>query len=511
MMHRYKAITVALLVGLALAAAVPAPGAAPGTPTRAVVLQSADPTSLDPHNHRETPTGNVLRHLYDPLLFRDPRNPTRFVPVLATQWWQVNETTFDFPLKPGVKFANGEPLNAEAVKFNIDRVLGHTAEKPPLNAYAFTTLKGAEVVDEMTVRITTKAPDPVLLSRLATLYIVPPRLTREQGRDGLQRNPAGTGPYFFKSFVPNDRLVLEAKPNYHMGRARIDEVIFRGIAEAATRNAELRAGNADVIVNVPPDSIEEINGSGRATAKSVPSTRVAIFFLNTLEYPQFRDRRVRQALNYAVDTDSIIKHVMRDYGLRVPTIVAPYFAGYNGNLKPYPYDVERAKRLLAEAGYANGFDMEILVPQGRYLLGVEAAEAIAGYLSKVGIRTRLNVVEFGVFAKVTQERKIRESMYAAWGNAYFDPLDAYKALVVSGTDAFSWYSNKQVDELWQKAASTADLRRHTEYLRQIEQIIYEDPPFVFLFAQKDLYGVSNRLNWVPRQDEIIFMYEASVK
>ncbi len=508
---RQGLIIVTLLVVLALTAAVPAPGAAPGPTIRAVVLQSSDPTSLDPHNHRETPTGNVLRHLYDPLLFRDPRSPTQFVPVLATQWWQVNETTFDFILKPGVKFANGEPFNAEAVKFNIDRVLGRTAEKAPLNAYAFTTLKGAEVVSETTVRIITRAPDPVLLSRLAGLYIVPPRLTREQGRDGLQRNPAGTGPYLLKSFVPNDRLVLEAKPAYHMGRARIDEVIFRGIAEAATRNAELRAGNADVVVNVPPDSIEEINNSGRGTAKSVPSTRVAIFFLNTLEYPQFKDRRVRQALNYAVDADSIVKHVMRDYALRVPTIVAPYFTGYNRDLKPYPYDPERAKRLLAEAGYANGFDMEVLVPQGRYLLGVEAAEAIAGYLSKVGIRPRLNVVEFGVFAKVTQERKIRESMYAAWGNALFNPLDAFKALVVTGTDAFSWYSNKQVDELYQKAASTADLRKHAEYLAQMEQLIYQDPPFVFLFAQKDLYGVSTRLNWQPRQDEIIFMYEASVK
>jgi len=397
------------------------------------------------------------------------------------------------------------------VKFNIDRVLGRTAEKAPLNAYAFTTLRGAEAVDELTVRIITKAPDPVLLSRLSTLYMVPPRLTREQGRDGLQRNPAGTGPYLLKSFVPNDRLVLEAKSTYHMGRARIDEIIFRGIAEAATRNAELRAGNADVVVNVPPDSIEEINGSGRATAKSVPSTRVAIFFLNTLEYPQLKDRRVRQALNHAVDVDSIVKHVMRDYGLRVPTIVAPYFAGYNRELKPYTYDVDRAKRLLAEAGYANGFDMEILVPQGRYLLGVEAAQAIAGYLSKVGIRTRLNVVEFGVFARTTQERKIRESMYAAWGNALFNPLDAYRALVVTGSDAFSWYSNKQVDELWQKAASTADLRKHVEYLQQIEQLIHQDPPFIFLFAQKDLYGVSNRLSWEPRQDEIIFMYEAAVK
>jgi peptide/nickel transport system substrate-binding protein len=508
MTYRYGAIVIAVLMVFAIAAA--APGAAPA-PSRAVVLQSSDPTSLDPHNHRETPTGNVNRHLYDPLLFRDPRTPTRFVPVLANTWYQINETTVEFTLKPGVRFANGEPFNAEAVKFNLDRVLGRTREKLPLNAYAFTTVRGAEVVDDLTVRIITKAPDPVLLSRLASLYMVPPKLTREQGRDGLQKNPAGTGPYVLKSFVPNDRLVLEAKPNYHMGRPRIDEVIFRGIAEAATRNAELRAGNADVIVNVPPDSIEEINSSGKAMAKSTPSTRVAIFFLNTLDYPQLKDRRVRQALNYAVDVDSIVKHVMRDYGLRVPTIVAPYFAGYNPNIKPYAYDVERAKRLLAEAGYANGFDMEILVPQGRYLLGVEAAQAVAGYLNKVGIRTRLNVVEFGVFARQTQERKIKESMYAAWGNSYFNPLDAYKALVVTGNDAFSWYSNKQVDELWQKAASTADMRRHTQYLQQMEELIYQDPPFIFLFAQKDLYGVSNRLNWVPRQDEIIYMFEAAVK
>jgi peptide/nickel transport system substrate-binding protein len=486
--------------------------AAPGEPSEVVIAQSADPTTLDPHDHRETPTGVVVRHIYDPLFERSADDPSQMNPVLAESWEMNSDTELEIRIKSGVQFHNGEAFTADVVKYNIDRVTMQLPgqEQETLNAYQFGPIASAEVIDETTVRVTTSEPDPLLLGRLAALQMVPMEYTQD-GFDVLDQQPVGTGPYTFVSWVPNDRLIVEANPDYHMGAPEIDRVVFRPIPEGATRIAELRAGNVDVIVNLPPDNIPEVENSPNAQVRSVPSARVAMVFLNTLEYEFLADTRVRQALNYAVDVEAIITNLMDGYATRVATVVPPYFTGYNPDLEPYPYDPDRARELLAEAGYeGGGFSVELLVPHGRYQQGVEAAQAIAGYLQEVGIDSTIDAVEFGHFAAVTQARDIPAGMYAAWGNAYFHPLQTYVATVTCGTDAFSFYCNPTVDDLFQQASTTVDSDEHERILQDLEQELYDDPPFIFLYAQEDLYGTSTRLNWEPRADELIFMYGASV-
>jgi peptide/nickel transport system substrate-binding protein len=478
-------------------------------PSRAVVAQAADPTTMDPHAHRETPTANVLRHFYDPLIERNLDDPTKFDGILAESYEQVDDTTIEFTLREGVKFAGGEPFNAETVKYNIDRLTGKLEGEPPVLAFEFESVDRAEVVDERTVRIITKQPDALILGTIASALMIPAGAV-DTDRDALASKPNGTGPYDFVRWNRNNQVVMRAKRDYFLDAPRIREVVFRTLPDASSRLAAIQTGDVDVITNVPPDNIPEVE-SGDAEVFEVPSARVASLWLNTLDVEPLKSTQVRQALNYAVDKQAITENIMSGFGEPVATITPEYFVGHNEELEPYPFDPDRAKQLLAEAGYGDGFPMTIMVPRGRYFLGEEVVQAVVGYLNDVGIETKIQAVEFGVFAEATQKRDIPEAFFGAWGNAFFNPLDELQVAVLSGTKGFSWYSNKEVDGLIGQAAQTTDPEEHANILREIEQKIYDDPPFVFLFAYKDSYGVSNRLDWQPRRDEVIYMYEAGLK
>jgi peptide/nickel transport system substrate-binding protein len=478
-----------------------------GIPARAVVAQGVDPTTMDPQNQRETPTVNVLRHFYDPLLERDGEDPTKFNPVLATSWKQVNPTTVEFKLRSGVEFSSGKPFNAATVKYNVDRMVGKLeGEEPPLLAFQFESVAGAEAVDPTTVRITTKYPDPLILGRMAALMMIPTGAV-DGGRDALASKPDGTGPYEFVRWDRNNEVVMKAKPRYFLGAAKVKDVVFRTMPEASSRLAAIQTGDVDVITNVPPDNIADVESTGNAEVASVPSARVASIWLNTLDSKPLENPKVRQALNYAIDREAITESVMSGYGTPVATIAPEYFVGHNEELDPYPFDAERAKRLLAEGGYPDGFSMKLMVPRGRYLLGEEVTQAVTDQLADVGVDVQIQAVEFGVFAKATQTRKIPDAFYAAWGNAFFNSLDEMQVAVLSGEKGFSWYSNRRVDALINKAARTANREQHAQALKDAERLIYEDPPFIFLYAYEDLYGISTELSWKPRRDEQIYLYE----
>lgn len=477
----------------------------------AVVAQGVDPTTMDPDQQRETTTVNVLRHLYDPLVERDPKNPTNFRGVLAISWLQVNPTTLRFKLHSNVKFTDGKTFDAQTVKYNFDRVLGNLpGGHPTLNAYLYPTVDHAAVVDASSVDIVTKAPDPILLARLTDLLIIPTGSV-DSDPNALGGNPDGTGPYSLVRWDRNNQVVLRAKPDYFLGAAKIALVTFKTMPDASSRLAALQAGTVDIITNVPPDNIADAESGGKATVKSVPSDRVAGVWLDTLTSPALGKQDVREALNYAVDVDTIIKTVLGGYALRTATIVPPYFTGYNPDVKPFSYDPAKAKALLTQAGYPNGLTIHMMLPRGRYLLGEEIVQAIAGYLQKVGVQVKIDDVEFGVFAKATQTRKIQDTFYAAYGESFLDAAAIMQVTVVTGTKGFSWYSNPAVDQDVAQASATADQAKHVKLLQDAQMQLRENPAFIYLFAYKDLYGVSKRINWQPRTDELIDLYDASVK
>lgn len=481
-------------------------------PNTVIVAQSVDPTTMDPQNQRETTTFNVLVHFYDPLIERDPRNPKKFDGVLAKSWRRLSPTAFRFVLRKGVKFDDGSPFNADNVKYNIDRIMGTLPGEtaPPLAAFQYTSINGVHVINPYTVDIGTKAPDPLLLARLTALLMIPTGSV-DKNANALASHPDGTGPYTLVTWDRNNQVVMKAKPNYFLGKPKIANVIFKDMPDDASRLAALQAGAVDVISNLPPANAGQVNSSGSATVKSVPSARITSIWLDTLDVPQLKSVKVRQALNYAVDVNTIIKKVMSGYALRTATIVPPYFSGYSSKVKPYRYDPKKAKALLKQAGYPNGFSMTVMVPAGRYLLGEQIAQAVVGYLNAVGVKAKVDIVDFGVFAKATQTRHIPAAFFAGWGESFFSPIDEAQVAILCGTKGFSWYCNSKVDRLINQAATTLNQKKQNAVIVKFQKAILANPPFIFLFAYKDLYGVSKRLNWTPRTDETIDMYEASLK
>ena len=476
--------------------------------TRVVVAQGVDPTRLDPDMHRENPSNNVILHIYDSLVERD--QDERIQPDLAESWKIINDTTVEFKLRQGVKFSNGEPFNAAVVKYNFERVAGLMPDaKKTLNARDYKSIKGVNIIDDYTVQIVTQHPDPLLLSYVAQKYMVPIEYTKKDDFKALSSKPIGTGPYTLKSWMKGSELVLAANKNYWKGAPKIDEVVFRPIPEDATRIAELKVGAVDIIANLKPDNVPEVEAMDDLTVKYAPSARVAMVFMNA-EMDKLKDPRVRQAVNYALDVPSLIKNVMGGNAYRVSTVAPKSFVGWDPQEKFYEYDPLKAKQLLADAGYPDGFDATILTPRGRYLNDVAACEAIAGMLTAVGIKTKVEAVEFGVFAKRTQAHDMPEFMYAAWGNNHFDVWDTIKTCVRSGA-MFSWYKNEKVDENIDNAAQTVEPQKHSEYLQLALREMWSDPPFGYLYQQRDIYGVNNRVVWEPRSDEDINLYGARLK
>ena len=476
--------------------------------TRVKVAQGAEPTRLDPDMHRENVSNNAILHIYDALLERNREGDIRL--DLAESWRFLSDTILEFKLRKGIKFSNGEPFNAQVVRYNIERVAGLLPEaKKTLNPPGWESVKEVKVIDDFTVQIITKYPNPLLLSLAAQKYMVPIEYTKKDNFEGLATKPIGTGPYVLKSWMKGGELVLTAKKDYWKGAPKIDEVIFRPIPDDATRIAELKVGNVDIISNLKPDNIKEVEAEKQLTVKYAPSARTAMIFINA-EIDKMKDVRVRKAINHALDVPSLIKNVMGGNAYRVSTVCPRTFVGWDPQEKFYDYNPAKAKQLLAEAGFPNGMDITILTPRGRYLNDVQACEAIAGMLTAVGIRTKVNAVEFGVFAKQTQAHQIPELMYAAWGNPHFNVLYTVTAVLRSG-EMFSWYSNKQMDELIDAAKQTVDLKKHEDYLRRLLRLMSEDPPFGYLYNQRDIYGVNKRLVWEPRPDEDLNLYGATLK
>lgn len=507
--------TLAILAAVvaAFASSATARPRATGTVT---VAQPSDPTNMDPALARDIPTRNVLRHLYDPLVERrtivsKKRVPTIvFRPILALKWKRVGLTTWRFTLRRGVRFAGGQPFDAATVKYNVDRILGRVPGTQPglATINSLTTLSDARVVSRYVVDIVTSAPDPVLLGRMTSFFMIPKGAV-DSAANALSSNPNGTGAYRLVTWDRNNQVVLQANTRYFLGAPRIARVIFRTMPDAAARLAAIKSGDVDVVTNIPPDNVAEVNRSGRAKVAAVPSVRTANIWLDTLTNPQLKNKDVRLALNYAVDVNAIIKQVLRGYAIRTAAAVPPYFTGYNPKVKPYPYNVAKAKQLLASAGYPNGFSMDMMVPIN---FGVDVPQAIAGYLAQVGVKVNIRTMDFVRFAQLTQnEHKIFDTLYASLNTPLFDPQPFMELAVLSGTKGLSWYNNPRADALIRAAGRTLNDKVRAKILGQLQATIHADPPFIFLFAYKQLFGVSNRLAWKPRKDELIYMYTASIK
>jgi peptide/nickel transport system substrate-binding protein len=479
-----------------------------------VVVQSGEAATLDWHMHCDKNAHEPDRQIFDTLLRRNLKT-LQLEGNLAESWRLINDTTWQFKLRRGVKFHNGEPFDATAVKFSIERMLNPQQAAPGRTSIA--TIDRVEIIDPLTVNVITKTPFPLLPVRMSpghcgTVGILPPKYVAQVGDAGFAVKPVGTGPYRFVEWVKDERLVLEANKDYHRGAPAIERLVFRPIPELTTRVAALLSGQADLVSDVPPDQVGKVKASG--VAKIEVSTLGGFIIMmkitNYLMPGPWQDARVRKAINYAIDMDTIIKTVLEGYGQVVGVPLEKEAFGYNPNIKWYGYDPERAKALLREAGHPNGFEMTLHVPNRRYMNDIEVVQAMAQMLGKVGIKAKVEVGEQSVYTQKWRRRELLPVYMTAWGGAgVFDGDLLVNSL--HSKSALAIHKNEALDKILEEAQGSNDPEKRKALYWKAQEMIYEDAPIIKAYQQAHIFGISNRLDWTPWIDNMLFLYDAKLK
>jgi len=498
--------------GLAGAHFLPRPARSAAAPTTVTFCLGADVASIQPHADTAGQSRNVVMHIMETLVTRD--DDLNIVPLLATSWRRINPTTTEFKLRENVKFHNGRPLTGEDVKFSLERVMDKNLK---LLARSFlATVDHVDVVNPTTVRVVTDQPDPGLLNRLAyqSQVIISAETFKSQGAEVFTRKPTGTGPYSFVEWVKDDHLTMDANPTYWGGRPKIDRLIYKPILEAATRLAALKTGAVDLIANVEPEQVPDIQKDPNLRISRVRSTRIMFVGMNSFRKP-FTDVRVRQAMNYAVDVDAIIKDLMSGFAHRLSNIAGPGYFGYDPSLKPYPYDPAKAKALLAQAGYPNGFEVTLNSPKGRYLMDAEVSQAVSGYLAKVGVRVKVEVMEWGNFIARVYDASNADNRFSMFligtGSPILD-IDSTLGGYLDSKRRGLYYNTPALDALIAKGQTTMEPETRIKVYSEIQKNVLEAAPWIFLFNPEDVFGLNKRLTgWKARADETVYLAKAAVQ
>ncbi|MCC6175774.1 MAG: hypothetical protein IT305_10765 [Chloroflexi bacterium] len=482
-----------------------------GGSTNAVTFSvGTDLISSDPHRSGGQAASNVQRHIFEPLIGRDAS--LNLVPLLAKSWTQVDPHTWTFAIRENIRFHDGTTLSGRDVKATFDRIMDKNS--PLINRTAVSTLKSVDLVDPMTVRFVTIKPDPVLLSRLSipSTVILPASVIAAITGDA-EPQPVGTGPFKYAEWVKDDHLTMDAFPDYWGTKAKVSRLIHRPIIEASTRVAALRTGTVDFITNVEPQQIAEIESDPKLEVELVPNARVYFVGMNTFRDP-FRDVHVRQALNYAVDVDSIIRDLIGGRATRVPSVLSAEQFGFDPTLAPYKYDPELAKKLLADAGFPTGLDVTMHTVKGRYLLDAEIAQAVAGQLAKVDVRVNVEILEYANFLARLFDAKNAENRFTMFYFAYGTPIldaDDTMAGYFDSRRRGLYYNDPELDALIAEGQSNVNADERKAVYASALAHLKDAAPWIFLFQMQDVLGVNKRIaGWSARADESISLAEVSM-
>lgn len=458
------------------------------------------PSTLAPYKHTITNAIVIQNNIFDKLVFRNPVD-WQTTPALAESWKIINDTTWEFKLRKGVKFHNGYPFTAADVKFSYDLVRNPDYKSP--NSGYISWIKEVEIIDDYTIRITTDGPYPLVLDRLAYFIIISEKWFKEHDETYIAENPMGTGPYVFKEWKKGEKVVLEANLNYWGKKPSIKNVTFKIVPEIAVQVADLISGKTHIVTDLPPDQKEIIDASGVAHVEGVPYDRMFFYQFDgsaRAAKGPFEDPRVRRAVWHAVDMDAIIEKMRMGMGERSCTGVVSMFFGFDSNIKCYEYNPEKAKKLLAEAGYPNGFECQISAYYDRQEL-----EAFAGYLAKVGIKANLNWYgdNRSVLTRKRRAGKVQDIGQFHWGTTGVWDADAvlYAWFHSSSTNTYNF--DTQMDQWLDEARKTLDEAKRKDLYSKVQKRLVEQAYWFPGFAKFNVNGINNKLNFKPPKNEII--------
>lgn len=474
------------------------------------IAQGFDPQTLWPNGTTASDNLNAGNAIVEALLWTNPATG-KTEPMLAERWEQVSSTTTKLTLREGVRFTNGEPLNADAVIHSL-KVFMDPKLTPAYANYA-AALDRVEKLDDRTVAVHTKFPYPPFELMLTQVYVTPPAYWGQVGPDAFGQKPVGTGPFKLLEWVKDNRLVMERNAGYWgRGPAGIDRVVWRPVPDDTARVAGLTTGEYDVATNVPIAALDEIKSQPDRAVIETPSYRIFQLIQSSLqEHPSpLHDKRVRQALNYAVDKNAIVDSLFSGRAFLLNgQLLRKEQVGFDPSLKDYPYDPAKAKALLAEAGHPNGFEITFKFPSGRYAQDREVSEAVAGMLAQVGVRTRMTSLEPGEFLRQLRARELQPLAYLGLAPL---PDPDFQVAQYRSTWRYSYVRNAKLDELIDAGAREVDLEKRAEIYRQAMRLMHDEAPVVFLFGGYDFYGISRKLEgFVPRGDQRFFLHNVTLK
>jgi peptide/nickel transport system substrate-binding protein len=486
-------------------------GAQDRVKTKEVVIGlGAEPRTMLAVTIVDWTTNNMLEHIYDRLLDRDPKT-FKPRPMLATGWKIVDDTTWEFTLRPGVTFHNGEPFTAQAVKATIDYALDPANKSHYAAAAYWKPVKEVQVVNDLTVRFVTEKPWPNLIDHvsLTNSLMMPARALKDLGLQKLAQQPIGTGPFKFVEWRRDERLVLERNPHYWQGPADVSRVTFRFIPEFSARMAALLSGEIDIMKDVPPHVVETVDRSGRARVRATVSSRINYLALVNLKPGPMQDARVRRAMNHALDVDELIQQVLKGRATRMCGPLSPANVDY-APVECYKHDPARAVALLKEAGHEPArLALTLDTPSGRYPLDKDVSLAIAAQLQRLGIRVNVVVNEWGTHLDKIKNRTTGDMFFLGWGPALWGQ-GTIEPLFKADATYSSYGHHAALDEKIARAVTLVDARSRSQAYAELQKVIREEAPWVFLWQQHDLYGVANHVEWSPRADEKVWMYEAKI-
>ncbi|WP_235839864.1 ABC transporter substrate-binding protein [Derxia lacustris] len=490
------------------------------------VAMSSPANSMDPHWHNVFGNINVSEHIFEALVKLDA--DSRVVPGLAEKWRLVDANTWEFTLRDGVHFHDGAPLTVEDVFFSLDRPAS-IVNSPGSFAIYTRQITGKDKVDARTFRLRTSSPYPLMLNDLTSIYIVEKKAVQaaspEEFGSGLKA-VIGTGPYRFVRFARDDRVELGRNPLYWGTRPPYQNVTLRFIANGAARLAALMSNDVQAIENVPTPDLDRVRSDPSLSFFSKVSHRVIYFNLDQRETTPFvtakdgkplpanplRDLRVRQALNLAINRQAIADRVMSGLALPTMNLVPATLFGHNPKLAVPKPDAERAKKLLAEAGYPDGFAMTLHGPNNRYINDAQIVQAVAGMFQRIGIDTKVETMPLATY--FPRGNKLEFSMpLVGWGAQTGEASSPLRAIIASrdesrGMGTVNWgsYSNAQFDAVLAEALRTVDDTKRSALLQQATQIAIDDLALLPLHHQLTTWAARKGIDYLPRTDERTYAF-----
>ncbi len=479
--------------------------------TDLTVGNSTDISTLDPFGMFSRVEISLGDHLFESLTFLS--RDMEIVPRLATRWERLpGDTTWTFHLRGGVRFHNGEPFSAEAAAFSLRRYLQRNAEGMMVGgasvAIPSSEITRVEAADSLTLHITTARPKALLPFYLSQMFMLAPG--HYAGADDATRaeNPVGTGPYTLTDRVRDSHVTLTRNPDYWGAPPAQERIVFRVIPEISSRLAELEIGTVHIIGDLPYDQAELLENASGVHVASVPGGRRVMIGISTQEGP-LRDKRVRQALNHAIDFDAINEGLYGGRAERMGAVFNPPFR--HPDLPPYSYDPAKARALLAEAGYPDGFELNSLdTPLGKWIQDFELAQTIASQLAEVGVTLRdgVRTYEWGNYRSKLLNHDLPALFMQASGGEFELLTEAADLTITSPSNFYGW-EHPQYEALWSELQETLDADRRREIGLEMQEVVLEEAPWIFLYIQVDTYGVSDRIDWSPRMDEVIHLWDVN--